>query len=101
MPIQVSLRATSAPNGRIVSTSSPSSCEVIYLPLNVLTDFEVKDPLPNVTFPLNRNFAGNIPVNRAGHPNDTLFFWGFEHKNGSLTSESNLDTPWAIWLNGG
>ena len=64
-------------------------------------DFEVKDPLPNVTFALRRNFAGNIPVDRPGHPNDTLFFWAFEHENGSLTSDTNLDKPWAIWLNGG
>ncbi|KAL5492153.1 hypothetical protein ACEPAI_3600 [Sanghuangporus weigelae] len=65
--------------------------------------FLVKDPLPNVTFPLNRNFAGNIPVNRANHPNDTLFFWAFESQNGSLTSDAGdrADVPWAIWLNGG
>ncbi|KAI0718592.1 alpha/beta-hydrolase [Cerioporus squamosus] len=49
--------------------------------------FEVQSPLPNLTglaFP--RSFAGNIPVNRAGHPNNTLFFWGFEREssNGSL-----------------
>ncbi|KLO10086.1 alpha/beta-hydrolase [Schizopora paradoxa] len=65
--------------------------------------FLVKDPLPNVTFPINRNFAGNIPVNRAGHPNDTLFFWAFEHARGSLTASAKEDTttPWGIWLNGG
>ena len=66
-------------------------------------DFEVKDTLPNVTVPLTRSFAGNIPVNRAGHPNDTLFFWAFEKQNGSLTvpaNETNLD-PWIIWLQGG
>lgn len=62
-------------------------------------DFLVKDPLPNVTFPLSRNWAGNIPVNRTNHPNDTLFFWGFESKNGSLTSDTS--EPWALWLNGG
>ncbi|EJD07280.1 alpha/beta-hydrolase [Fomitiporia mediterranea MF3/22] len=62
--------------------------------------FLVKDPLPNVTFPLNRNFAGNIGVNRPNHPNDTLFFWAFETQNGSLTAESS-EKPWAIWLNGG
>lgn len=67
------------------------------------TDFLVKDPLPNITFPINRNFAGNIPVNRAGHPNDTLFFWAFEQKHGSLTASAKEDTttPWGIWLNGG
>ncbi|KAJ3721074.1 alpha beta-hydrolase [Lentinula raphanica] len=62
--------------------------------------FEVTDALPNVTFPLTRSFAGNLPVQRAGHPNDTLFFWAFEHQNGSLTSNSSND-PWGIWLNGG
>ncbi|KAJ7200472.1 Alpha/Beta hydrolase protein [Mycena haematopus] len=63
--------------------------------------------LPNITGAntLPRNFAGNIPVNRAGHPNDTLFFWAFEHagKPGSLTApanERNTD-PWIIWLQGG
>ncbi|CAL1716103.1 unnamed protein product [Somion occarium] len=65
--------------------------------------FEVKDVLPNITQPLSRNFAGNIPVNRPGHANNTLFFWGFESRNGSLTApanESNND-PWIIWLQGG
>ncbi|KAJ3745335.1 alpha beta-hydrolase [Lentinula detonsa] len=62
--------------------------------------FEVTDPLPNVTFPLTRSFAGNLPVQRTGHPNDTLFFWAFEHQNGSLTSNSSSE-PWGIWLNGG
>ncbi|KAI0773294.1 alpha/beta-hydrolase [Trametes elegans] len=65
--------------------------------------FEVKDALPNVTWPLPRSFAGNIPVNRAGHPNNTLFFWALEKENGSLTAASgeNGDAPWGIWLNGG
>ncbi|KAJ4473583.1 alpha beta-hydrolase [Lentinula aciculospora] len=62
--------------------------------------FEVTSPLPNVTFSLTRSFAGNLPVQRAGHPNDTLFFWAFEHQNGSLTSNSSRE-PWGIWLNGG
>ncbi|KAI0792052.1 alpha/beta-hydrolase [Abortiporus biennis] len=61
--------------------------------------FQVTETLPNVTFPLSRNFAGNIAVNRAGHPNNTLFFWGFEHAQGSLTAASS--DPWQIWLNGG
>lgn len=66
-------------------------------------DFEVTDPLPNVTDTLPRNFAGNIPVDRPGHPNDTLFFWGFEVTNGSLTAAAgeNQEAPWLIWLNGG
>ncbi|KAI8996599.1 alpha/beta-hydrolase [Trametes punicea] len=65
--------------------------------------FEVKGPLPNVTWPISRNFAGNIPVNRAGHPNDTLFFWAFEKEKGSLTARANerSNEPWGIWLNGG
>ena len=65
-----------------------------------LPDFEVTDKLPNITGPLPRNFAGNIPVNRAGHPNDTLFFWAWEKQNGSLTSNDTTE-PWGIWLNGG
>ncbi|KAF9244678.1 alpha beta-hydrolase [Melanogaster broomeanus] len=61
--------------------------------------FQVTENLPNVTWPLGRNWAGNIPVQRQGHPNDTLFFWAFETSNGSLTAQS--DEPWGIWLNGG
>ena len=70
---------------------------------SVHLDFLVKDSLPNVSFPLPRNFAGNIGVNRANHPNDTLFFWAFESQNGSLTADVDecSDRPWAIWLNGG
>ncbi|KAJ6483954.1 alpha/beta-hydrolase [Mycena sanguinolenta] len=71
-------------------------------------DFEVPTAnLPNIpdASTLPRNFAGNIPVNRAGHPNDTLFFWAFEHagKNGSLTAPANTNNtdPWVIWLQGG
>ncbi|OBZ74243.1 Serine carboxypeptidase-like 21 [Grifola frondosa] len=65
--------------------------------------FEVTEPLPNVTFDIGRNWAGNIPVQRAGHPNNTLFFWAFEKENGSLTAAANErnDEPWGIWLNGG
>lgn len=64
--------------------------------------FEVTEPLPNVTWDLGRSFAGNIPVNRQGHPNDTLFFWAFERENGSLTATAGeSDKPWGIWLNGG
>ena len=69
-----------------------------------LPDFEVTDKLPNITDPLPRNFAGNIPVNRAGHPNDTLFFWAWEKvgQNGSLTAPAvNNTDPWIIWLQGG
>ena len=68
-----------------------------------ILDFLVNDSLPNVAFPLNRSWAGNIPVNRTNHPNDTLFFWAFESSNGSLTAgaDENSSAPWAIWLNGG
>jgi carboxypeptidase D len=42
-------------------------------------------------------------VERRGFPNDTLFFWGFEKENGSLTVHAGEreNEPWAIWLNGG
>ncbi|KAJ6562288.1 alpha/beta-hydrolase, partial [Mycena capillaripes] len=60
-------------------------------------DFEVTKPLPNITHPLTRSFAGNIEVNRD---NGTLFFWGFEKTHGSLTAAKSTD-PWMIWLNGG
>ncbi|EGO22337.1 hypothetical protein SERLADRAFT_473031 [Serpula lacrymans var. lacrymans S7.9] len=64
--------------------------------------FQVTSSLPNITWPLARNWAGNIPVQREGHPNDTLFFWAFEHSNGSLTDgPGQSDEPWGIWLNGG
>jgi len=67
------------------------------------SDFEVTEPLPNITWDLGRSFAGNIPVQRAGHPNDTLFFWAFEKENGSLTAAAGdlSEEPWGIWLNGG
>jgi carboxypeptidase D len=65
-------------------------------------DFQVTKPLPNVTFPVGngRMFAGNIPVQRPGHDNDTLFFVAVENSKNSLTS-SNSSEPWGIWLNGG
>ncbi|KAJ7307024.1 Alpha/Beta hydrolase protein [Mycena albidolilacea] len=62
--------------------------------------FQVTAPLPNVTFPLPRSYAGNIDVQRAGHPNNTLFFWALENKPGSLTAVKSTE-PWGIWLNGG
>lgn len=68
-------------------------------PTSLRADFQVTDSLPNVTWPLARNWAGNIPVQREGHPNDTLFFWAFESSNNSFTAASN--EPWGIWLNGG
>ena len=75
----------------------------VWNPLLSLLDFEVTNKLPNITFPLGRSFAGNLPVNRPNHPNDTLFFYGFEKSPGSLTaplSPAN-QKPWGIWLNGG
>jgi len=62
--------------------------------------FNVTQALPNVNFEVARNFAGNIAVNRPGHPNNTLFFWAYESKPGSLTN-ADTNTPWVIWLNGG
>ncbi|KAF4610524.1 hypothetical protein D9613_006929 [Agrocybe pediades] len=65
--------------------------------------FQVTDKLPNVTYDIGRTYAGNIPVQRPGHPNDTLFFIGVERSQGSLTaspSPRNRD-PWGLWLNGG
>ncbi|KLO10865.1 alpha/beta-hydrolase [Schizopora paradoxa] len=62
--------------------------------------FQVTEPLPNVTVPLNRNWAGSVSVNRPDHPNDTYFFWAFENQNGSFTS-TDAEKPWGIWLNGG
>ncbi|KAJ7668903.1 Alpha/Beta hydrolase protein [Mycena rosella] len=63
--------------------------------------FEVAGPLPNVTGPIARSFAGNVGVNRADHPNATLFFWAFEKANGTLTGAAADTDPWMIWLNGG
>jgi len=100
-------------------------CELLFhfilLPYSTVLnlDYLVKDPMPNVTFPLQRSFAGSVPVNRPGHPNNTLFFYAFEKSNGSLTNQRDLTSPWAkkirswrdvdyrnlsrwiIWLNGG
>lgn len=73
------------------------------LPSEIIADYEVQDQFPNITYSLPHSFAGNIPVNRAGHPNNTLFFWAFEKTNGSLTADVNppSDDPWIIWLQGG
>lgn len=69
-------------------------------------DFEVTDPLPRLEhIALSRSFAGNIPVNRPDHPDDTLFFWAFERQgsNGTLTAsaDENSTEPWIIWIQGG
>ncbi|KAI0688707.1 alpha/beta-hydrolase [Cytidiella melzeri] len=65
--------------------------------------FEVPSRLPGLDFDLGTSYAGNIDVQRANHPDDTLFFWGFESQNGSLTAAAGdlADKPWAIWLQGG
>lgn len=68
--------------------------------LTTFVDFEVTKAMLNVTFPVPRNWAGNIPVDRPGHPNDTLFFWAFEKEDGSMTAKESIE-PWGIWLNGG
>lgn len=99
MIIQGNPQEISALTGRSVSlrTLSKECCLIVFV------DFEVTTKLPNITFPLSRSFAGNLPVNRPGHPNDTLFFYAFEKSFGSLTAPSssvNRD-PWGIWLNGG
>ncbi|KAJ3981145.1 alpha/beta-hydrolase [Lentinula detonsa] len=62
--------------------------------------FEVVNPLPNVTWTSPRSFAGSISTETPGMPNNTLFFWGFEKINGSITSMNSSD-PWMIYLAGG
>lgn len=98
------LPATTALTGKVVRflPLSASLNHLICSPL-VAIDFQVTDPLPDVSFPLERSFAGSISVDRDGHPNNSLFFWGFEKENGSLTAAAgeNSDQPWGIWLNGG
>jgi hypothetical protein len=78
---------------RLISFSSPQNSHEIL-------DFEVTAALPNVTGPIARSFAGNVGVNRANHPNATLFFWAFEKANGTLTDSASDTDPWIIWLNG-
>lgn len=82
------------PNSLPISSDSP--CR--YFP-----DYEVKDPLPNVTWTMPRSFAGSVSVNRENHPNNTLFFYAFEREDGSLSAADGERTgePWIIWLNGG
>lgn len=65
--------------------------------------YEVTKPLPNITLSSDfagRSYAGNIPVDRANHDDNTLFFWATEKSEGSLTDEDSTE-PWGIWLNGG
>ena len=93
---------TSAPNGKLVRRYPTHSYNFNHLVDfdTFFTDFQVTDPLPNVTFPTTRSFAGNIAVDRPGHPNATLFFWAYEKANGTLTAPESTE-PWGIWLNGG
>ena len=88
--------------------SSSQYRQVLAHRLTAQLDFAVKNPLPGLNLTgraqrLPRSFAGNIPVNRAGHPNNTLFFWAFEKENGSLTAAAGerAPEPWGIWLTGG
>lgn len=50
-----------------------------------------------------RSFAGSVSVNRASHPNNTLFFYAFEREADSLAAADGerTDEPWVMWLNGG
>lgn len=55
--------------------------------------------LPNVTWAIGRQYAGNLPIQRG--TNLSLFFWGVESERGSLTAPAGKnDAPWNIWLNG-
>ena len=98
MCIQECPQEVSVRNGKTVRRSlsfSVRSSDVFWN-----SDFQVTEKLPNVTFDLGRNWAGNIPVGRAGHPNNTLFFWAFEKEEGSLTAtaDERSDEPWGIFI---
>ena len=55
--------------------------------------------LPNVTWTIGRQYAGNLPVQRG--KNLTLYFWGVESKQDSLTAPAGKsNAPWNIWLQG-
>ncbi|GJJ10263.1 hypothetical protein Clacol_004489 [Clathrus columnatus] len=48
--------------------------------------------LPNATqCEMPSGYAGNVPVNRSGFSNDTLFMWAFEKTPGSLANESSTE----------
>lgn len=96
------LMATIVPHGSLVRLLVDFLTIIVALK-SPLPDFQVTKSLPNVTWPLPRNFAGNIAVDRPGHPNNTLFFWAVEKDHGSLTTPAHKDSdrPWGIWLNGG
>jgi carboxypeptidase D len=61
------------------------------------------DNVPGITFGLPRSYAGSLSVNRTDHPENSMFFWGFEANVGSLAASKGerSEEPWAIWLNGG
>lgn len=55
--------------------------------------------LPNVTWTIGRQYAGNLPVQRG--TNISLFFWAVESQQGSLTAPAGENNaPWNIWLQG-
>ncbi|KAI0344379.1 alpha beta-hydrolase [Trametopsis cervina] len=65
--------------------------------------FAVNSSSLGLGFDVGNSYAGNINVQRENHPNNTLYFWGFESQNGSLTAGPGelADRPWAVWLQGG
>jgi hypothetical protein len=87
-------------NGNLVSITSSAELNVVLTPLS---DFKVTTKLPGLDFDIGTSYAGNINVQRAQHPKNSLFFWGFESQNGSLTADVGelMDRPWAVWLQGG
>lgn len=66
-------------------------------------DFAVNSSSLGLGFDVGNSYAGNINVQRENHPNNTLYFWGFESQSGSLTAGPGelSDRPWAVWLQGG
>ncbi|KAI0338858.1 alpha/beta-hydrolase [Trametopsis cervina] len=65
--------------------------------------FAVNSSSLGLGFDVGNSYAGNINVQRENHPNNTLYFWGFESQSGSLTAGPGelSDRPWAVWLQGG
>lgn len=96
---------TGAPSLPFSRTWQSCKQHVLFSTLQVLTvriiDFEVNSSaISNVSFTLPTSYAGNLPVNRKGHPNNTLFFWATEKSFGSL-NDDNPELPYLIWLQGG
>lgn len=96
------LKERTVQNGSHVSILLRIELDVIII-LTPCLDFEVPAKLPGLDFDIGASYAGNINVQRAHHQNDSLFFWGFESQNGSLTASAGdlTDRPWAVWLQGG